>query len=46
MHFFESKIQQLLDGLMFFEMRLCLHMQRMLKMSRGLYNGENFKQTI
>ena len=42
--FFETRIQRLLDGLIFVEKGLSLHVQRMLKMSRGLYTGENFKQ--
>ena len=28
----------------FIEKGLCVHVQRMLKMSRGLYTGGNFKQ--
>ena len=30
----ETRIQRLLDGLIFVEKELCMHMQRMLKMSR------------
>ena len=41
----ETKIQQLLDGLIFVKKGLDVHVQRMLKMSRGLYTGEYFKQT-
>ena len=33
-----------LDGLIFVEKGLSVHLQRMLKMSRGLYTGGNFKQ--
>ena len=43
--FSESRIQRLLDGLFFAEKGLGVHVQRMLKMSRGLYTGGNFKQT-
>ena len=32
--FLETRIQPLLDGLIFVENRLCVHVQRMLKMSR------------
>ena len=42
--FSETRIQRLLGGLIFFEKRLGVHVQRMLKMSRGLYTGGNFKQ--
>ena len=42
--FLETRIQRLLDGLIFVEKRLGVHVQRMLKMSRGLYTGGNFKQ--
>ena len=42
--FLETKIQRLLDGLFFVEKGLSVHVQRMLKMSRGLYTGGNFKQ--
>ena len=31
-------------GLIFGEKRTCVHVQRTLKMSRGLYTGGNFKQ--
>ena len=40
----ETRIQHLLDGLIFVEKGLGVHVQRMLKMSRGLYTGGNFKQ--
>ena len=40
----ETRIQRLLDGLIFVEKGLGVHVQRMLKMSRGLYTGEYFKQ--
>ena len=42
--FSETRIQRLLDGLIFVEKGLGLHVQRMLKMIRGLYTGGNFKQ--
>ena len=40
----ETRIQRLLDGLIFVGKGLGVHLQRMLKMSRGLYTGGNFKQ--
>ena len=42
--FLETRIQRLLDGLIFVKNGLVVHVQRMLKMSRGLYTGRNFKQ--
>ena len=42
--FLETRNQQLHDGLFFVEKGLGVHVQRMLKMSRGLYSGGNFKQ--
>ena len=42
--FLETRILRLLDGLIFVEKELGVHVQRMLKMSRGLYTGGNFKQ--
>ena len=42
--FSETRIQRLLDGLIFVEKGLGVHVHRMLKMSRGLYIGGNFKQ--
>ena len=42
--FLETRIQRLLDGLFFVEKGFGVHVQRMLKMSRGLYTGGNFKQ--
>ena len=42
--FLESRIQRLLDGLFFVKKELGVHVQRMLKMSRGLYTGGKFKQ--
>ena len=42
--FLETRIQRLLDGLIFVKKGLGVHVQRMLKMSRGLYTGGNFKQ--
>ena len=42
--FLETKFQRLLDGLIFVKKGLGAHVQRMLKMSRGLYTGGNFKQ--
>ena len=41
--FLETRIQRLFDGLIFVEKELSVHVQLMLKMSRGLYTGENFK---
>ena len=42
--FFETRIQQLHIGLIFVEKGLGVHVQRMLKMSRGLCTGGNFKR--
>ena len=42
--FLETRIQRLLDGLLFVEKGLGVHVQHMLKVSRGLYTGGNFKQ--
>ena len=42
--FLETRIQRLLDGFIFVEKELGVLMQRMLKMSRGLYTGGNLKQ--
>ena len=42
--FLETRIQRLLDGLIFVKKGLGVHVQRMLKMSRGIYTGGNFKQ--
>ena len=42
--FVQYRIQRLLDGLIFVEKGLGVHVQRMLKMSRGLYTGGNFEQ--
>ena len=42
--FLEPRIQRLLDGLFFVKKGLSVHVQHMLKMSRGLYTGGNFKQ--
>ena len=42
--FLETRIQWLLDGLFFVKKGLGVHVQHMLKMSRGLYTGGNFKQ--
>ena len=42
--FLGTRIQRLLDGLIFVEKGLGVHVQRMLKMGRGLYSGGNFKQ--
>ena len=41
--FLETRIQRLFDGLIFVEKELSVHVQHMLKMSRGLYTGENFQ---
>ena len=42
----ETRIQRLLNGLIFVEKGLGEHVQRMLKLRRGLYTGGNFKQNI
>ena len=42
--FLETRIQRLLDGLIFVEKGHGVHLQCMLKMSRGLYTGGNFKK--
>ena len=42
--FLETIIQRLLDGLIFVEKGLGVHVQCMLNMNRGLYTGGNFKQ--
>ena len=42
--FLETRIQRLLDGLIFVEKGLGVHVQHMLKKSRGLYTGGNFKR--
>ena len=42
--FSKTRIQRLLDSLIFVENGLGMHVQHMLKMSRGLYTGGNFKQ--
>ena len=42
--FVETKTQRLLDGLIFVKKGLGVHVQHMLKMSRDLYTGGNFKQ--
>ena len=42
--FLETRIQRLLDGLIFVKKGFGVHVQRMIKMSRGLYTGQNFKQ--
>ena len=42
--FLETRIQRLLDGLIFVKEGFGVHVQRMLKMRRGLYTGGNFKQ--
>ena len=44
--FFETRIQQLLDGLIFVKKGLGVHVQRMVKLSCGLYTGGTFKQNI
>ena len=40
----ETRIQRLLDGLIYVKKGLALHVQGMLEMSRGLYTGGNLKQ--
>ena len=42
--FLKTRIQRLLDGLIFVKKGLCVHVLHMLKMRRGLYTGGNFKQ--
>ena len=42
--FLETRIQRLLDGLIFVEKGLGVHVQRMLKMGRALSTGGIFKQ--
>ena len=42
--FSKTRIQRILDGLIFVENGLGVHVQCMLKMSRGLYTGGNSKQ--
>ena len=42
--FLETRIQRLLDGLIFVEKGHGVQVQRMLKMSRGLDTGGNIKQ--
>ena len=42
----ETRIQRLLDDLIFAEKRLGVQVLRMLIMSRGLYTGVNLKQII
>ena len=42
--FLETRIQRLPDGLIFVKKGLGVHVQHMLKVSRGLYTGGNFKQ--
>ena len=42
--FSETRIQRLLDDLFFVVKGLGVHVQRILKMSRSLYTGGNFKQ--
>ena len=44
--FLETRIQRLLDDLIFVEKGLGEHVQRMLKMSRGIYTGGNFEQIL
>ena len=41
--FLETRIQRLLDSLFFVKKGLGVHVQHMLKMSRDLYTGGNFK---
>ena len=42
--FWKTRIQRLFGGFIFVEKGLGVHIQRMLKMSRGSYTGGNFKQ--
>ena len=45
-HFLETRIQPLYDGVFIVEKELGVLVQRMLKMSRCLYTGRNFKQNV
>ena len=42
--FLQTRIQRLLDDYFFIQKGLCVHVQRMLKMSKGSYTGGKFKQ--
>ena len=42
--FLKTRTQRLLGDLIFVKKGLGVHVQRMLKMSRGIYTGRNFKQ--
>ena len=42
--FSETRFQRLLDGLIFVKKGLGVHVQHMLKMSRGICTAGNFKQ--
>ena len=42
----ETRSQRLRDGLVFVEKGLGVHVQRMLKMSRGLYTGGILNKTL
>ena len=44
--FLETRIQRLLDGILFVEKGLGVYMHSMLKIRRALYTGGNFKQNI
>ena len=44
--FVETRIQRLLDGLIFIEKGFGMYMQRMFEMSMCLYTGRNFKQNV
>ena len=44
--FLETRIQRLLDGLIFVKKGLGVHVQRMLKISRGLYTGRNLSKIL
>ena len=44
--FLETRIQKLLNGLIFVEKGFGVHVQRMLKLRRCIYTGGNFKQNV
>ena len=46
MHFWKLERQRQLDGLIFVEKGLGVHVQRMLKMSRGIYTGGNLSKIL
>ena len=46
MHFLETRIQPLHDGLYTFEKVFRMHVQCMVGVSRCLYTGVNFKENV